>query len=339
MIKKYFALSLIAASVAVVGCSSDDDTPTPTDPTTPPVVELPAADSTNDSSAFDVVANSADHTDLLAAINAAGLADVLDNPAGDFTIFAPTNDAFAALEADAPGTVAGLSTEELTRILQYHVVAGTVTSTQVSEGVTSATEEAPFTAPSLVADAPLTFTNPEGGLSVDGVVIATADLAPMGEGATGIVHVIGTILTPPAVTVEPPVVVVPPVTGEEGAVLTAMNADADGFTKVLAVLGANSIKLDEIDDTEDPWTIFAPTDAALAAGDVLLGDMVFVGPRQTPADLLADADGTITTFDGSKTYAIGGTDEASLTIGGAPATLLGGGTSIAYRLSAVPVAN
>ncbi len=71
-------------------------------------------------------------------------------------------------------------------------------------------------------------------------------------------------------------------------------------------------------------------------------DLIFPNDHrnaQTPADLLADADGVIATFDGSKTYAIGGTDEASLTIGGAPAILLGGGTSIAYKLTAVPVAN
>jgi len=337
MIKKYFALSLITASMlAAAGCSSDDDDDDDV-VVVPPVVTLPAADATNDSSAFDIVANSSDHTTLLAAINAAGLADTLDDPDGDFTIFAPTNAAFEALDAAEAGTVAALlaDTAELTRVLQYHVVSGTLDSTAISEGVTGATEEAPFTAASLLAtDGALTFTNPEGGLSVNGVVIATADLAPMSEGATGVVHSIETVLTPPAV-VEPPVVVDPP-TGEVGDVLAAMQADADGFTKVIAALGGNTIKLDEVDATEAAWTIFAPTDAALGAADVTLGDMVFVGPRQSPEDLIAAT--TVTTFNGSKTYAVGGTDAATLTIGGAPATLLGGGTSVTYKLTAVPVA-
>lgn len=69
-------------------------------------------------------ANSADHTTLVAAVKAAGLVDTL-NSAGPFTVFAPTNAAFAALPA---GAVEGLLKPEskatLTKILTYHVVAG-----------------------------------------------------------------------------------------------------------------------------------------------------------------------------------------------------------------------
>jgi uncharacterized surface protein with fasciclin (FAS1) repeats len=69
-------------------------------------------------------ANSADHTTLVAAVKAAGLVDTLHS-AGPFTVFAPTNDAFAKLPA---GTVDGLLKPEnkatLTKILTYHVVAG-----------------------------------------------------------------------------------------------------------------------------------------------------------------------------------------------------------------------
>src|SRR5216683_3895387 len=68
--------------------------------------------------------NSADHTTLVAAVKAAGLVDTL-NSKGPFTVFAPTNDAFAQLPA---GTVEMLVKPEnkatLTRILTYHVVAG-----------------------------------------------------------------------------------------------------------------------------------------------------------------------------------------------------------------------
>ena len=69
-------------------------------------------------------ANSADHTTLVAAVKAAGLVDTLSS-AGPFTVFAPTNAAFAALPA---GTVDGLLKPEakatLTKVLTYHVVAG-----------------------------------------------------------------------------------------------------------------------------------------------------------------------------------------------------------------------
>src|SRR6266576_1830966 len=68
--------------------------------------------------------NSADHTTLVAAVKAAGLVDTL-NSKGPFTVFAPTNDAFAQLPA---GTVEMLVKPDnkatLTRILTYHVVAG-----------------------------------------------------------------------------------------------------------------------------------------------------------------------------------------------------------------------
>ncbi len=68
--------------------------------------------------------NSADHTTLVAAVQAAGLVDTL-NGKGPFTVFAPTNDAFAQLPA---GTVDMLLKPEnkamLTRVLTYHVVAG-----------------------------------------------------------------------------------------------------------------------------------------------------------------------------------------------------------------------
>jgi uncharacterized surface protein with fasciclin (FAS1) repeats len=71
--------------------------------------------------------NSADHTTLVAAVQAAGLVDTLAGP-GPFTVFAPVNDAFAALPA---GTVDTLlmpaNKDQLTGVLTYHVISGTVT--------------------------------------------------------------------------------------------------------------------------------------------------------------------------------------------------------------------
>ena len=68
--------------------------------------------------------NSADHTTLVAAVKAAGLVETLEGP-GPFTVFAPTNEAFAKLPA---GTVDTLLKPEnkvtLTKVLTYHVVAG-----------------------------------------------------------------------------------------------------------------------------------------------------------------------------------------------------------------------
>ncbi|MEO8490977.1 fasciclin domain-containing protein [Pseudomonas sp.] len=78
--------------------------------------------------------NSKDHTTLVAAVKAAGLVDTL-NSKGPFTVFAPTNEAFAKLPA---GTVDTLVKPEhkadLTKILTYHVVSGTHTSAQLMAG-------------------------------------------------------------------------------------------------------------------------------------------------------------------------------------------------------------
>jgi uncharacterized surface protein with fasciclin (FAS1) repeats len=76
--------------------------------------------------------NSADHTTLVAAVKAAGLVETLSS-AGPFTVFAPTNAAFAKLPA---GTVDALVQPEqkaaLTKILTYHVVSGNVSSAQLA---------------------------------------------------------------------------------------------------------------------------------------------------------------------------------------------------------------
>ncbi|MGA1981143.1 MAG: fasciclin domain-containing protein [Acidobacteriaceae bacterium] len=79
--------------------------------------------------------NSPIHTTLVAAVKAAGLVDTLNSP-GPFTVFAPTNDAFAKLPA---GTVDTLVKPEnkatLTRILTYHVVAGRLSAKDIAAGI------------------------------------------------------------------------------------------------------------------------------------------------------------------------------------------------------------
>src|SRR5688572_31404840 len=68
--------------------------------------------------------NSKDHTTLVAAVKAAGLVDTLQSP-GPFTVFAPTNDAFAKLPAGTVDTLLKPENKQtLTTVLTYHVVAG-----------------------------------------------------------------------------------------------------------------------------------------------------------------------------------------------------------------------
>jgi uncharacterized surface protein with fasciclin (FAS1) repeats len=83
----------------------------------------------------DNAVNSADHTTLVAAVKAAGLVDRLKG-AGPFTVFAPTNEAFAKLPA---GTVNNLlkpeNKEMLTKVLTYHVVAGRLSAAELKKEI------------------------------------------------------------------------------------------------------------------------------------------------------------------------------------------------------------
>ena len=138
-------------------------------------------------------ANSADHTTLVAAVQAAGLVDTL-NGAGPFTVFAPTNEAFAKLPA---GTVDTLLKPEskamLTKILTCHVVAGDITSDKIVEMMkqTGAVKiktvgGCEFTAE--MRDGKVGLVDGKGNFST--VTIADVDQS------NGVIHVIDTVLLP-----------------------------------------------------------------------------------------------------------------------------------------------
>src|SRR4051794_22045527 len=81
--------------------------------------------------------NSADHTTLVAAVKAAGLVDTLEGP-GPFTVFAPSNRAFAALPAGTVDTLLQPAEKaKLTSILTYHVVPGALTTAELKQQVTA----------------------------------------------------------------------------------------------------------------------------------------------------------------------------------------------------------
>ncbi|GAB5449473.1 fasciclin domain-containing protein [Gymnodinialimonas sp.] len=127
----------------------------------------------------ETAAEAGTFTTLLAAAEAAGLVETLSGE-GPLTVFAPTDDAFAALPE---GTVEGLlaDTEALTAVLTYHVVAGAVMSTDLSDGMTAAT----------VNGADIT-------VSLDPVMINDANVVAADiEASNGIIHVIDSVLLPP----------------------------------------------------------------------------------------------------------------------------------------------
>jgi len=118
---------------------------------------------------------------LVAAVQAAGLVDTLKGD-GPFTVFAPTDEAFAALPE---GTVESLlkpeNKDQLVAVLNYHVVAGKVMSTDLSNGMTAPT----------VQGSDVTIMT-DGGVTVDGAKVVAADV----EATNGVIHVIDTVILP-----------------------------------------------------------------------------------------------------------------------------------------------
>ncbi|HEX8326896.1 MAG TPA: fasciclin domain-containing protein [Hymenobacter sp.] len=138
--------------------------------------------------------NSKDHTTLVAAVKAAGLVETLQGP-GPFTVFAPTNEAFAKLPA---GTVETLvkpeSKETLTKILTYHVVASRMTAADLTKAIKAGKGTATL---KTVSGGTLTATakgktielkDEKGGVST----VTIADVLQ----SNGVIHVVNTVLMP-----------------------------------------------------------------------------------------------------------------------------------------------
>jgi uncharacterized surface protein with fasciclin (FAS1) repeats len=118
---------------------------------------------------------------LVAAVGAAGLVETLKGD-GPFTVFAPTDEAFAALPE---GTVDTLlkpeNKDQLVAILTYHVVPGKVMSGDLADGMTAAT----------VQGGDVTIAT-EGGVMVNDANVVTADV----EASNGVIHVIDKVIMP-----------------------------------------------------------------------------------------------------------------------------------------------
>ena len=142
----------------------------------------------------DIALGSKDHTTLVAAVKAAGLVETLKSD-GPFTVFAPTNDAFAKLPE---GTVETLLKPEnkgqLTSILTYHVVPGNLDANSVvgaiksGGGTASVKTVSGGTLQAMIVDGKVMLKDENGNTST---VIAT-DL----KGSNGVIHVIDTVVLP-----------------------------------------------------------------------------------------------------------------------------------------------
>jgi uncharacterized surface protein with fasciclin (FAS1) repeats len=186
------ALLVPALAIAIAACSSaasPSAAPT-TAPTATPAPTTAAAPSTAPSVSAamtkDIVQTATEagsFKTLLAAVKAAGLVETLQGK-GPFTVFAPTDAAFAALPA---GTLDGLLKDPaaLKKILLYHVVSGSVTADKVV-GLTSATS---------VEGSPIAISVKDGTVYLnDTAKVVTPDVMA----SNGVIHVIDKVILPPA---------------------------------------------------------------------------------------------------------------------------------------------
>jgi uncharacterized surface protein with fasciclin (FAS1) repeats len=129
----------------------------------------------------ETAAAAGDFGTLLAAAEAAGLVETLKSD-GPFTVFAPTDAAFAALPE---GTVADLlkpeNKEMLASILTYHVIAGKIMSTDLADDMEAAT-----------VNGDTVMIDLDNGVMVDGANVTTADI----ETSNGVIHVIDAVIMP-----------------------------------------------------------------------------------------------------------------------------------------------
>ena len=160
---KFSAVLLVSAAAFMASCKKDD-----APPATPNTVVN--------------VATTNGFSTLVSAIGTAGLTATL-NGTGPFTVFAPTNAAFAAITAPSDPTALG-------NILKYHVVSGKILSsalpTSYATGVAT-----------VNGDSVYVKRFPSGNAYVNGVKVETANV----DASNGVVHVVGTVLLPPAATV------------------------------------------------------------------------------------------------------------------------------------------
>jgi len=199
----------------------------------------------------DVIVNSPDHNTLETAVLAAGLETALSGD-GPFTVFAPTDDAFAALPAELLNALLNDPQGSLTNVLLYHVLAAEVLSTDLMDGMTATTL--------LGADITVSINN--DGVFINDAQVTVADI----QTDNGVVHVIDAVLIPPPPSVVEIIASSPVHNILETAVLAA------GLETALS--------------GEGPFTVFAPTDFAFAALPDGTIDALLADPQGILTDIL-----------------------------------------------------
>ena len=211
---------LLAVVIGFTSCNDDDDDPMPD-----PEMEQTIVDVAAEAGSFNV---------LIQAAQKAGLADFLGTEQ-NITVFAPTDDAFAALLTDlGANSLDDLDAATLAAVLKYHVVGDLAYSNNLSSGaVATLNTDSPDQTPLSL------LVNVDGGVMINDANVTAADVMA----SNGVIHVIDKVLLPPTVV--------------------DLATYSDNFSSLVsAVVKAD---LAEALSAEGPFTVFAPTNDAFAA--------------------------------------------------------------------------
>jgi uncharacterized surface protein with fasciclin (FAS1) repeats len=223
----YKTLSVALLATTLIGCSDDDNNTG--------VADAPVGN------IVDVAQDNGSFTTLVAALEASGLDAVLADETRDFTVFAPTDAAFAALLADLGISAADLlASPNLTDILLYHVLADAeINSTQaIAAAGTTVT----------------TANTDDVGLALQGTdlfINASRVETPDVPASNGVIHVIDAVLVP---TEDDPA---------SGSITNV--AQTNGSFSILVTALQTASLDDDLADESKKYTVFAPTDAAFTA--------------------------------------------------------------------------
>ncbi len=250
-------ITTLILGMLIVACGATEE-PTPTPMPEPDPIAEPTPEPVEEEVAptiVEIAVEDGRFTTLVAAVQAAGLVDTL-NSDGPFTVFAPTDDAFAALP---DGTIESLLEDPegaLTQILLYHVVGAAVPAADVVS-LDSAT---------TVQGEEISIEVVDGSVILNGEVeVIITDI----EASNGIIHVIDAVLLPPSLT------------AEELPSIAEIAASDENFSTLVAALDAAGLV--DVLAGEGEFTVFAPTNDAFAAL-----------PDGTVEALLEDPEGDLT---------------------------------------------
>ena len=269
--RTFLSFCIIAALLTTTACDDDDDEGTP-----PQNIVTLASDNSNLSTLVSALTK---YPDLVSTLSGTG----------SFTVFAPTNTAFQnVLTAIGQSSIDDIPEDVLKTILQYHVVASEVKSTQLTDGPVETVQGEDIT------------VSVGSGVKLNGSVNVTqADV----DASNGVVHVVDAVLVPPSIV---PIV---------GTIVAPAYFNKNFTTLIAAVKAASPTVLQTLLNSSTK-TLFAPTNAAFAAAgiaafpaaDVLNTVLTYhVLSGEVFADDITSGSSSATTVQGSKIYLSKGT--------------------------------